>query len=154
MNGDCIRENAIPGTVRIETRLTGRVYIQRRVDLLTGEKLPGLMVVYEAVSNRGKGTPNFYLDFVGHSDLYGNGQDRQYGDYPFLSVFEYAKNLLPNRDVYPGQTAEIGFRIKEDKSRESIDLYQWVKPAIPSYLAFFNNSYLNRVLIVTVGITR
>jgi len=154
VNGDCIRENAIPGTVRIETRLTGRVYIQRRVDLLTGEKLPGLMVVYEAVSNRGKGTPNFYLDFVGHSDLYGNGQDRQYGDYPFLSVFEYAKNLLPNRDVYPGQTAEIGFRIKEDKSRESIDLYQWVKPAIPSYLAFFNNSYLNRVLIVTVGITR
>ncbi len=127
----------------LRAKTTGRVRIEQRRNLITGEDLPGYMIIVEAVSRQEPGTPKFTFEYVAHADD-GDGIDMMQGlGGRMKTVFDYAALYTP------GNKIGVSFLIAKDNT--SWKAYPWLEPTITTNLLFVDNPYLTKYLLIPHG---
>jgi len=127
----------------VRAKTTGRVRIEKRRDLVTGEKLQGYMVIVEAVSRQEPGTSKFTFEYVAHADN-GDGLDMMQGmGGQMKSVFDYAIIYTPDRHVTVTLPAK--------KITSAWEAYPWLESTIPNNLLFVDNPYADNYLLIPYG---
>lgn len=142
-NGDCFLYRSQYKDWNVRAKTTGRVRIETRKDFVTGEELPGYMVIVEAVSRKEPGTPKFTFEYVAHADD-GDGEDMLQGmGKQMKSVFDYASLYNPGH--------HINISLDAEKKATDWKAYPWIEPTISTNLAFVGNPYAKRYFLIPIG---